>query len=160
MEHIWSPWRYQYITGADKQPGCIFCSLVAENADQKHNIIFRGALNYIILNLFPYTSGHLMVVPYQHAASLVDVDEETTAELMELSKRALRALESEYHPHGFNLGFNLGQSAGAGVAEHIHMHVVPRWSGDANFLSVIGETRIVPEELENTYLRLKKHFVI
>lgn len=100
-----------------------------------------------------------MVVPYQHAASLVDVNEATTSELMELSKRALRALESEYHPHGFNVGFNLGQSAGAGVAEHIHMHVVPRWSGDANFLSVIGETRILPEELENTYLRLKKHFV-
>lgn len=159
MEHIWSPWRYQYITAADKPPGCIFCSLIAENADQKHNIIFRGTLNYIILNLFPYTSGHIMVVPYQHAASLVDVNEATTSELMELSKRALRALESEYHPHGFNVGFNLGQSAGAGVAEHIHMHVVPRWSGDANFLSVIGETRILPEELENTYLRLKKHFV-
>jgi ATP adenylyltransferase len=159
MEHIWSPWRYQYITSAEKQPGCIFCNLIAENADQKNGILFRGALNYIILNLFPYTSGHLMVVPYQHSASLVDVDQATSTEMMELSKKVLCALESEYRPHGFNAGFNFGQSAGAGVAEHIHMHVVPRWSGDANFMTVIGETRILPEELGNTYQRLKKHFV-
>lgn len=162
MEHIWSPWRFKYLIGvANPAPEtlCVFCDLPLQNADEKNFIVHRAQKNFVILNLFPYTSGHLMVVPFQHTASLADVDEATTTEMMELTKIAQRALESEYKPHGFNVGMNLGAAAGAGVAGHIHLHIVPRWTGDANFVSVIAETRVLPEELHETHLRLKKYFV-
>src|SRR5262249_20158206 len=132
------------------ESACIFCKVIAESLDEQNYIVHRGSLNYIILNLFPYTSGHIMIVPYEHQASLAPLDEPTTTEMMELTKKVQRALESEYRPDGFNIGINLGHSAGAGVAEHLHLHVVPRWTGDANFVSVIGETRILPEELSDT----------
>ena len=158
MEHIWSPWRYRYIAAADDGKGCVFCRALKSGDDQASLIVHRARRNFVILNLFPYTSGHLMIVPYAHIASLSDIDEATTSEMMELAKQAQRAIESEYHPDGFNIGLNLGRAAGAGVAEHIHLHVVPRWSGDANFVSVVGETRVLPEELKATFDRLKKHF--
>jgi ATP adenylyltransferase len=158
MEHIWSPWRYQYVATADRQPGCVFCRIVGEQNDAGNYLLHRAQSNFVILNLFPYTSGHLMIVPYQHVASLTAVDQAATIEMMELAKRAQSALEVEYNPDGFNIGLNLGRAAGAGVADHLHLHVVARWSGDANFVSIVGETRVLPEDLGATYSRLKKHF--
>ena len=159
MEHLWSPWRFKYVATAGHEPGCVFCKVVSESDDKSNLVIYRDSLNFVILNLYPYTNGHLMIVPYQHEQSLPVLDQTTTGQMMELAKRCLKALEVEYHPDGFNVGFNLGRSAGAGVADHLHLHVVPRWAGDANFLSVLGETRVMPEELANTYSRLKKHFL-
>ena len=158
MDHLWSPWRYQYISSAGREEGCVLCRIAAERNDAENYVVHRGRLNFIVLNLFPYTSGHLMIVPYEHQASLAAADEATTTEMIELAKRAQIALEAEYHPDGFNIGMNLGRSAGAGIADHLHLHVVPRWSGDANFVSVVGETRVLPEDLATTCQRLKKHF--
>lgn len=157
MEYIWSPWRYKYIATADRTPGCVFCRLL-EGSDEKNYVVHRGRLNFVILNLYPYTSGHLMIVPYEHTALLADIAEATTTDMMELAKRAQKAIESEYHPDGFNIGMNLGRSAGAGVADHLHLHVVPRWTGDANFVSIVGETRVLPEDLATTHNKLKKYF--
>jgi ATP adenylyltransferase len=158
MDHIWSPWRYKYIASADQHEGCVLCRIERERKDAENYVVHRARLNFILLNLFPYTSGHLMIVPYEHQASLAAIDEATTTEMMELAKRAQNALEAEYHPDGFNIGMNLGRSAGAGIADHLHMHVVPRWSGDANFVSVVGETRVLPEDLTTTCEKLKRHF--
>lgn len=158
MDHLWSPWRYKYIASADKTDECVFCRINREQKDAENFVVHRARLNFIVLNLFPYTSGHLMIVPYEHKASLVDFDTETTTEMLELAKRSQLALEAEFHPDGFNIGMNLGRSAGAGVADHLHLHVVPRWSGDANFVSIVGETRVLPEELATTLARVSKHF--
>jgi len=158
MDHLWSPWRYKYIASADKRDECVFCRINREQKDAENFVVHRARLNFIVLNLFPYTSGHLMIVPYEHKASLVDFDTATTTEVLELAKRSQLALEAEYHPDGFNIGMNLGRSAGAGVADHLHLHVVPRWSGDANFVSIVGETRVLPEDLATTLARLSKHF--
>jgi len=158
MDHLWSPWRYKYIASVDKTEECVFCRINREQKDAENFVVHRARLNFIVLNLFPYTSGHLMIVPYEHKASLVDFDTATTTEMLELAKRSQLALEAEYHPDGFNIGMNLGRSAGAGVADHLHLHVVPRWSGDANFVSIVGETRVLPEDLAATYLKLTKHF--
>ncbi|HXF40028.1 MAG TPA: HIT domain-containing protein [Blastocatellia bacterium] len=158
MDHLWSPWRYKYVASADKTDECVFCRINREQKDAENFVVHRASLNFIVLNLFPYTSGHLMIVPYEHKASLVDFDTATTTEMLELAKRSQLALEAEYHPDGFNIGMNLGRSAGAGVADHLHLHVVPRWSGDANFVSIVGETRVLPEDLATTLARLSKHF--
>lgn len=158
MDHLWSPWRYNYIAAADKTDECVFCRINREQKDAENFVVHRARLNFIVLNLFPYTSGHLMIVPYEHKASLVDFDTATTTEMLELAKRSQLALEAEYHPDGFNIGMNLGRSAGAGVADHLHLHVVPRWSGDANFVSIVGETRVLPEDLAATLARVSKHF--
>jgi ATP adenylyltransferase len=158
MDYLWSPWRYAYIASGDRQEGCVFCRIAQESEDRENYLVHRSRLNFVILNLFPYTSGHLMIVPYEHQASLASVKEATTTEMIELAKRAQIALEQEYHPDGFNIGMNLGHSAGAGIADHLHLHVVPRWQGDANFVSIIGETRVLPEDLATTFSKLKKHF--
>ena len=158
MEHIWSPWRYKYLASLDKPQDCVFCIASESNDDRKHLVIHRARFNYVILNRFPYTSGHLMVVPYEHVASLPEIGIETSTEMLELAKHAQKALDSEYHPDGYNIGMNLGSAAGAGVAGHIHLHVVPRWAGDANFVSIVGETRVLPEELEATFDRLRAWF--
>ncbi|HYL98433.1 MAG TPA: HIT domain-containing protein [Blastocatellia bacterium] len=158
MEFLWSPWRYQYISKAEHEPGCVFCRAPQLGDDQASLIVYRGKLVYAILNLFPYTSGHLMIVPYQHTDSFVSLLEDTTLEMFTVAKQAQTAIESEYHPDGFNIGMNLGRAAGAGVADHIHLHIVPRWSGDANFVSIVGETRVLPEDLSTTYQRLKSRF--
>ena len=158
MDHLWSPWRYKYIASADQTNECVFCRINREQKDAENFVVHRATLNFIVLNLFPYTSGHLMIVPYEHKASLVEFDTATTTEMLELAKRSQLALEAEYHPDGFNIGMNLGRSAGAGVADHLHLHVVPRWIGDANFVSIVGETRVLPEDLAATYLKLTKHF--
>jgi ATP adenylyltransferase len=158
LDRLWNPWRYQYVSKENKPDGCIFCALPREDRDEQNLIVYRGQSNYIILNRYPYTTGHLMVVPYHHTNSLQGIDEATAMELFSLVRTAEGKLRSIYRPNGMNLGMNLGEAAGAGIAEHIHMHVLPRWIGDSNFMTVIGETRILPEDLSETYRRLKAVF--
>ncbi len=156
MDYLWTPWRYRYIADASKDEGCIFCDALAANDDAKAHIIFRGAKNFVLLNRFPYTTGHVMVVPYAHVAELSAAEPETLAEMMRIAQRVQSALEKTYHPQGYNLGMNLGRAAGAGVVGHLHLHVLPRWSGDANFMTVVGETRVEPEDLSITWEKLRK----
>ncbi|HYL68158.1 MAG TPA: HIT domain-containing protein [Candidatus Limnocylindria bacterium] len=156
MDYLWTPWRYRYIADASKDEGCIFCDAVAANDDAKTHIVFRGTKNFVLLNRFPYTSGHVMVVPYAHVAELSAAEPATLADMMSIAQRVQSALEKTYHPQGYNLGMNLGRAAGAGVTGHLHLHVLPRWSGDANFMTVIGETRVEPEGLTTTYEKLRK----
>jgi ATP adenylyltransferase len=156
MDYLWTPWRYRYIADSGKDIGCIFCDAVAANDDEKSQIVLRGATCFVILNRYPYTSGHVMVVPYAHVADLAAADPETLAEMMRIAQRVQMALKQTYHPDGFNLGMNLGRAAGAGVTGHLHLHVLPRWSGDANFMTVVGETRVEPEDLTTTYEKLRK----
>lgn len=156
MDYLWTPWRYRYIADASKNDSCIFCAAVAANDDANTHIIFRGAKNFVILNRYPYTSGHVMVVPYAHVADLSAAEPDTLAENMLIAQRVQSALEKTYHPQGYNLGMNLGRAAGAGVAGHLHLHVLPRWSGDSNFMTVVAETRVEPEDLSTTYEKLRK----
>jgi ATP adenylyltransferase len=156
MDYLWTPWRYRYIADAAKDKGCIFCEAVAANDDAKTLLVFRGKTCFVILNRYPYTAGHVMIVPYVHVADLVGADPETLSEMMLLAPRVETALRTTYRPDGFNLGMNLGRAAGAGVTGHLHMHVLPRWSGDANFMTVVGETRVEPEDLATTYEKLRK----
>ena len=156
MQHIYSTWRSEYIGRDKNNEGCAFC-LALKEQDSPENLIFhRGETCFVILNLFPYTSGHLMVVPYTHTNQLSDLPAEMLNEMMQLVQKAVRVMEEVYHPQGFNVGLNLGSAAGAGIAAHMHMHVVPRWQGDANFMSIIGQTRVMPEDLELTYRRLSE----
>ena len=156
MDYLWTPWRYRYISNASKDERCVFCDAVAAGDDPDALIVFRGEKNFIILNRFPYTSGHVMIVPYQHVAELSAVDSDALAEMMRLAQRVETALGITYHPQGYNLGMNLGRAAGAGVTGHLHLHVLPRWAGDANFMTVVGETRVEPEDLSTTYEKLRK----
>lgn len=155
MDYLWTPWRYKYIADDTKDDRCIFCDAIAANDDAKMLIAFRGTKNYIILNRYPYTTGHVMVVPYAHVADLAAADPEALSEMMRLAQRVKAALEKTYHPEGYNLGMNLGRAAGAGVTGHLHLHVLPRWSGDSNFMTVVGETRVEPEDLATTYEKLR-----
>jgi ATP adenylyltransferase len=158
VDVLWSPWRYDYITksGSAKTSGCVFCDILNNSASDEENfIVSRAEFNFVILNIYPYTSGHVMVVPYKHLAHVSDGSPEETNEMMELTKRAQSVITEAYRPDGINLGMNLGQAAGAGVAEHYHMHVLPRWVGDANFMTAIGQTRTIPESLPDTYKKLK-----
>jgi ATP adenylyltransferase len=156
MDYIWSPWRYRYVADADKDDRCVFCRALEINDDPQTLIVFRGEKNFIILNRYPYTSGHVMVVPYAHNADLAITPPEVLAEMMVLAQRVQKAQQELYHPEGFNLGMNLGRAAGAGVTGHLHLHVLPRWSGDSSFMTVVAETRTEPEELATTYARLSK----
>jgi ATP adenylyltransferase len=155
-ERLWAPWRLQYIRG-EKSDECIFCTKPALD-DEAALIVHRGDRCFVMLNAYPYTSGHVMVAPYEHIADLTALDEPTALELMTLSQESLRAIGAAYGPEGFNLGANLGTVAGAGIAEHLHVHVVPRWEGDTNFMSVVGEVRVLPESLEDTWRNLKEAF--
>lgn len=156
MRYIWSPWRLKYILHLEQPSTCIFCSAL-EQVDGPDNLVLqRGNQAFVILNRYPYTGGHLMVVPYAHAPSLEDLESEVRAELMELIARSIDALTAAYHPDAFNIGANIGAAAGAGVAEHVHFHVVPRWVGDTNFMSTVAGTRVLPEELADTYLRVNQ----
>jgi len=158
MDRLWSPWRYRYIRDASPKDACIFCEKPRENRDAENFILFRGARNFVLLNLFPYTTGHLMIAPYEHAATLEAAHPDTLAELMRLTRTAEKHLRKVYQPDGLNLGMNIGASAGAGIAGHIHMHVLPRWTGDANFMTTVGETRVLPEDLPATYEKLLAAF--
>ncbi|MBZ5705406.1 MAG: HIT domain-containing protein [Acidobacteriia bacterium] len=155
MDYLWTPWRYAYVTTAEKISGCLFCDLLKAGDDVKANIVYRGRHCFIILNTYPYTSGHVMILPYAHLDELWKLPVEAAHEMMDLSQRMETVLRQLYSPNGINLGMNIGQAAGAGVAGHIHMHVLPRWVADANFMSVVGETRVLPEALETTYSRIR-----
>lgn len=157
MKRMTTPWRRKYIEGHIKEDGCVFCNALAKTEDNSKNlIVHRGQRAFVIVNLFPYTNGHLMVAPMDHKASLELLDSETRAEMMELSSQAIAILKNIYHPQAFNVGANIGKAAGAGVPDHVHMHIVPRWAGDSNFMSVLGETRVLPETIEETYERVRK----
>ena len=157
---IWAPWRLAYVKDASKdiEEECIFCAKPAQDDDEANLIVHRGDRCFVILNLYPYTNGHLMVAPYEHVGGIQALPVETTAEMMALAQRAIEVLEDEYEPHGFNVGFNQGRVAGAGVEHHIHMHVVPRWGGDTNFMPVLADTRVMPQTLEQTYDTLHDRF--
>jgi ATP adenylyltransferase len=148
----------EYIENSNREDGCIFCN-VQETEDSAENlIVFRGKRSYVILNRYPYTSGHLMIIPFEHQPNLEELDAETRAEMMELTARSMTILRKIYNPQAFNMGANIGEAAGAGIKEHVHIHVVPRWAGDTNFMSSVGETRVLPEALEDTYERIRKVF--
>ena len=155
---IWAPWRLRYVSSANKQTECVFCAKPAEGDDRAALIVHRGERCYVILNLYPYTSGHLMVAPFEHVGRLQDIAPETTAEMMDLAQQAIRRMEDVYRPEGFNLGVNQGRVAGAGVEGHIHLHVVPRWAGDNNYMPVVADTRVMPQSLEETYDALEGGF--
>lgn len=155
MDYLWTPWRYAYVSNAGLVPGCVFCNAAELGDDEKARITFRGEHCFVILNTFPYTSGHVMIVPYQHLDELQKLAPPAAQEMMGLSQRLERVLRDLYHPDGVNLGMNIGKAAGAGVAGHIHMHVLPRWVADANFMTVVGETRMLPESLDVTWKRIK-----
>lgn len=160
MDYLWSPWRFRYIGQAEKSDRCIFCEKAAvdKSRDREHLILYRGRLNFVLLNLFPYTTGHTMIAPYAHVAELEQIEKATLAEMMELAQKVQASLKAGYKPEGSNLGMNLGKCAGAGVADHLHLHILPRWSGDSNFMTVIGETRVQPEDLLTTYDKLVGFF--
>jgi ATP adenylyltransferase len=157
---IWAPWRLEYVKDAskDNEDQCIFCAKPAEGDDEASLIVHRGERCFVILNKFPYTNGHLMVAPYEHSPALQELDPETVAEMMSLAQAAMRRLEQVYSPHGYNLGVNQGRIAGAGVEGHIHLHVVPRWGGDTNFMPVVGDTRVMPQSLQDSYAALRGGF--
>jgi len=158
MDHLWSPWRYQYVQKEKTGDGCVFCRAAAAELDQENLVVHRGRNNFVMLNLYPYSTGHLMVVPYQHVDNLQDATRETLEEMILLVRDAQRHLGTVYRAPGFNLGMNLGESAGAGIAEHIHMHVLPRWPGDTNFMTTVAETRVLPEDLAVTWRKLSAAF--
>ncbi len=161
MQRLWSPWRSQYIaSGVDSRTeGCVFCR-IAESPDQDaaNYVLHRGQHAFVVLNLYPYITGHLMVVPYLHTGELDTVAKEITDEMMDLVKRSQTALREAYLPPGFNMGMNLGAAAGAGITEHIHIHLLPRWTGDTNFMTTVGDSRVLPEALETTYSKLLSKF--
>ncbi|MDZ7639449.1 MAG: HIT domain-containing protein [Bryobacterales bacterium] len=159
MDVLWSPWRYQYVSAERPADGCVFCRIAAETERDAGNLVLgRARENYLVLNRFPYSTAHLMVVPYAHVPDLGTTPESTLAEAVLLAQKAERILREVYRPEGMNVGWNLGQCAGAGVAQHQHLHLVPRWPGDANFITTIGETRVIPEALKETHRRLAPYF--
>jgi ATP adenylyltransferase len=158
MDYLWSPWRYHYVSTPAPTDQCIFCQTWAEQKDQENYILHRGERSFALLNLYPYTTGHLMIAPYRHVATLVEAEEETLAEMMRLTRLAEKHLRAIYRPGGVNVGINIGECAGAGVAGHLHIHVLPRWPADASFMTTIGETRVLPEDLASTWAKLAQAF--
>lgn len=154
MDALFAPWRMIYVTQAEKSEGCIFCDFPKEDRDAERKIVYRGKTAFVIMNAFPYNPGHLMVAPYRHTADFEALDPEEIAEMGALAQKALRVIKATMSPHGFNLGMNLGRVAGAGIDAHLHLHIVPRWNGDTNFMPVIAETKTIPEALETTYANL------
>jgi ATP adenylyltransferase len=157
---IWAPWRLPYVKDAakDSETECIFCTKPAEDDDEQNLIVHRAERCFVILNLFPYTNGHLMIAPYEHLATLPELDSETLAEMMALTQRSMVVLDEKYGPHGYNAGLNQGRVAGAGYEAHIHFHVVPRWAGDTNYMPVLADTRVMPQSLEESYAALRGAF--
>ena len=156
MDYLWTPWRYTYIANADKAPGCVFCEAQKMKDDRKALIVYRGRSCFLILNLFPYTSGHLMIVPYAHMDELQKLPREAAEEMMALMQRVEGVLREVYRPEGINMGINIGRAAGAGVRGHVHMHALPRWTADSNFMTTVSETRMLPESLETTWEKISK----
>jgi ATP adenylyltransferase len=156
MDYLWTPWRYAYVSSMEKGAGCVFCDAAKETDDAKSRIVYRGEHCFVILNTFPYTPGHVMVVPYEHLDELQKLPTPAANEMIALSQRMETVLRELYHPDGINLGMNIGKAAGAGITGHIHMHVLPRWVADSNFMSVVGETRVLPETLDVTWRRMRE----
>lgn len=156
-DQLWAPWRFSYIQRADEKnaDGCIFVDLPAANRDDENLILYRGETAFVILNRFPYTSGHLMVAPFRHTATLSALDDRELLEINQLVRNAIEWLEEAYSPQGFNVGVNLGQAGGAGIPSHVHWHIVPRWSGDTNFMTSVGDIRVIPQSLEDSYELLR-----
>lgn len=162
MENLWAPWRMEYIEQAadgSGEEGCIFCNRLAKSDDKNNLILYRGKNAFIIMNRFPYNNGHLMVVPNRHTGELTEVSPEEASEMFELIQRCIQALRQTMSPHGFNVGMNLGRVAGAGIVDHLHYHIVPRWNGDTNFMPVLGNTKVISESLEKSYQKLHQAFV-
>ena len=157
MERIFAPWRIRYIM-SPKHEGCIFCDFPKENRDEERLIVYRGEKCFVMMNNYPYNPGHVMVAPYRHVGSLEELDESEALEIMKLSQRAVKVIRETMDPDGFNLGINLGKVAGAGIEDHIHLHIVPRWNGDTNFMPVIADVKIIPEAVEETYKKLRSGF--
>jgi len=155
VNHIWAPWRMGYVT-AEQPKGCIFCTKPKSGDDEASQILHRGELVFIMLNAFPYNTGHLMIAPFRHVSDPLELEAQESSELLYGIRIALEVLRSAFSPEGFNIGVNVGHVAGAGYAEHLHIHVVPRWSGDTNFMAVSADTRVVPEALAETYRRLRE----
>ncbi|NJE30913.1 HIT domain-containing protein [Thermococcus sp. 18S1] len=155
MKTLWAPWRIEYIR-SPKHDGCIFCDFPKENRDRERLILYRGKHCFIIMNNYPYNPGHVMIAPYRHVGKWEDLTEEELLEMMKLSQLMIKALKKTMNPHGFNMGVNLGRVAGAGIDDHVHLHIVPRWNGDTNFMPVIADTKVIPESLEEAYDELKK----
>ena len=155
MDQLWSPWRYQYLKEGTGSESCVFCDLGASSDDAAGYVVYRGTSNFVVLNRYPYATGHVLVVPYEHVATLEKAPAETADEMMRLTQKLEGALRWLYRAGGVNIGMNIGEAAGAGVAGHIHMHVLPRWVADSNFITVVGETRVLPEELDETWRRLR-----
>jgi ATP adenylyltransferase len=160
MDYLWSPWRFRYVSEGVKADGCAFCEMIRREPayDRDSYILQRARLNFVFLNLYPYATGHILVAPYRHVPYLGDLDGESLTEMISLARNVERALAAVYHAEGYNLGMNLGKCAGAGVADHLHLHFLPRWVGDTNFMSVVGETRVLPEDLPTTYDKLAPFF--
>jgi ATP adenylyltransferase len=157
MERLWAPWRLDYVT-QEKPGGCIFCDKPQAGDDRATHIVHRGALAYVMLNTYPYNNGHVMVAPFAHLSCLEDLPPATLHEMMDLAQQCVRAFKAVFHPDGLNLGFNLGAAAGAGIKDHLHMHLVPRWAGDTNFMPVIADVRVIPQSLDQTYEVLMEAF--
>jgi ATP adenylyltransferase len=154
VERLWAPWRLEYVQNADKQDGCIFCAAAASDDDEAYLVVHRGERAFVLLNKFPYASGHLLVAPYRHGLNFGDLDEVEILEVHRLGAQGLDALKATYGPEGYNLGWNIGRIAGAGIPDHGHLHVVPRWAGDTNFMPVLGDVKVIPEHLLATRERL------
>jgi len=157
MKRLWAAWRMKYVTNADNETGCVFCNALAKPDDGQNLVVRRAEHAFVILNKYPYTSGHLMVAPFAHQASLELLESAERAEMMELVSQCIVVLRKIYNPHGFNVGINIGAAAGAGVPGHVHIHIVPRWNGDTSFMSTVGEVRVLPESLEETYRRVREN---
>lgn len=158
MEIIWTPWRYEYVSHVDERKGCIFCDAVSAEKDRENLILYKGVTCFSMLNLYPYTTGHLMIAPYKHTGTIEDLEPETLMELMILAQKSMKAIREAFSPDGFNIGVNISRSAGAGIVDHVHLHVVPRWAGDANFMTITSQTRVLPKTLDQVYEILIQKF--
>ena len=160
MDYLWSPWRMTYIQNNKKEPGCVFCTVMTQTDGPENLVVCRQKRSFVILNRYPYTSGHLMVVPLLHRASLEQLDLDTRTELMEQTNIAIQVLQVVYQPQGFNVGINIGEAAGAGIENHVHIHIVPRWRGDTNFMTTLSDTRVLPETLEESHQRIQTAWTV
>ena len=159
MDRLWAPWRMQYIQGIDKKDeGCVFCTKPSEKNDRENLILHRGHSSFVVMNLYPYNNGHLMVIPYAHTSDILSIDPEASSEIWKLLCLCKLVLTKAFKPDGFNIGMNLGRSAGAGIDQHVHLHIVPRWNGDTNFIPVLSETKVISQTLHETYDALRIHF--
>ncbi len=161
MDRLYAPWRMAYVDQPDAanqaatEKGCVFCDKAIPGNDDHNLVVHRGRTAFLLLNLFPYNNGHLMVVPYAHYGNFQDLNEEEMLEMMQITKSAQQALDRAFHPHGYNVGMNLGLAAGAGIADHLHLHIVPRWNGDTNFMPVLGDTKVLPDALDSSYRKIR-----